>query len=65
MLRGQQLLLLLFFRGPLINAGEWASAGLRPGDRVPSALHRSLCMGKSSGRLASLTLPQTGRPCGH
>lgn len=32
MLRGQQLLLLLFFRGSLINAGEWASARLCPGE---------------------------------
>lgn len=66
MFRGQQLLLLLFFRGSLINAGEWASARLYPWrGQVPNALQRTLCMGESSGLLASLTLPKTGNPRRH
>lgn len=28
--------------------------------QAPNALHRTLCMGESSGLLASLTLPKTG-----
>lgn len=64
MFRGQQLLLLLFFRGSLINAGEWASARLyRGAGQVPDALH--MCTVESSGLLASLTLPKMGYPRRH
>lgn len=49
MLRVQQLLLLLLFRGSLIDAGEWAVASAQGGLSIqcPPQIPPSLCMGKS------------------